>query len=327
MTMTKQPPKTFNPGRCLSHKLDDIRRAADLTEARSIALARHLALPCGECHRALARLPPLDNATLLVTTNPVILALRTLGGHPHLGALDVTRMEALASWFREPLGFAWLVVEEARALKGVDSVDLLERCFVALEEFEGLHAENLRSLRMRTALYRVDALQRRGDLDEAHQDLDSLREQLETEGGSPQELALLWAIGARLEAQRAEAEKERFAVVSQRYHQALEALKDPQGLVEGMALAVQIRMEQAVYQAQNADLVAAWNGLRMAESYVSELLRAYGRSYPILEAELAYHLSRIAWQRSIEKIETLEGFCYFAWALGYYSHVRAWAKF
>lgn len=96
------------------------------------ALALHLAGPCPTCLQRLMSLPSLvDERGSLVrrlpaTDHALIRALRTLGGWPPRGWLQVERRRALEA-MGQPYGFLWLILEEARQILPWEKLPEVER--------------------------------------------------------------------------------------------------------------------------------------------------------------------------------------------------------
>ena len=116
--------------RCVSMgRLEHWRTKGDLPEGGGRRLVAHLTEGCGRCWAALEGLAPFEQRSkgipvldpaLESSLDPVVWALRTMGGWPSRRWLRPRHRKALGG-VREPAGFLALVLEEALRIARGDS--------------------------------------------------------------------------------------------------------------------------------------------------------------------------------------------------------------
>ena len=149
-------------------ELARLRAAGQISETLARHLVAHLGHPCAQCWRAVQSLGgfevelgpaeiPVEPEGLGPSTDPVVLALRTLGGWPPRRWLRPSHRAALDAALG-PLGFLALVLEDARrvARTAGDGVAVLAPWLQYVEAL-GTSGPGVAALRARALVYLAQA--------------------------------------------------------------------------------------------------------------------------------------------------------------------------
>lgn len=305
---TEAPPARSTPTCATDHQLGTWRQASTIPEDAEARLFRHLAVPCATCWgrlSALTRLQP--DAVLPTTSNAVVLALRTVGHHPPPRLLWPRHREAYDA-VGEPMGFPWLVVEEARILGGRESIEQLDRWRGVLDDpvYTTIHDQRADALRVRVDLHLSDAHRRFGHLDDAHIACGRATCRLgRLDTAEAPETAQYLALLARLKEPGEPAVR-----TSALYENAVDALAVPDGSRRTIGHQLETLLEYGQFLIQAKDLSRAWQILRRAEDLPRRA------DYPTLEVVLWLELATVAFERSKAGKPVMDRY-WLAWAVGY----------